>query len=374
MRMQVRLYEAVVFPLEWKLKKVLLEDIVVVDASILHIEAPLQGISRGWWMIGFSQDKQISCFHAEHFMGPWRPVAQAKGRDTHPKQGRPAGSLFAYQGHVYRYVQVPGRYYGESVSVHRVTMLHPEAGMSEEDVNEAHLFPAPWIAPKSSAWSSVRLHHVSIVSQVHIGAGPGPFLNGTFLAALDGDSRGNGWRLAGFWWYLSVSTAVAGLAQAAVCTTKQAVAWYTARRPSPLAQRIAVATLLLLTVCIYFHLHVQWPFLREAFLRTYLPPNENTVAGADRLTVIIPSYTPRLEFIMKTVAHYSTCPRVGHIEVVWNMRGADDIQLNADAFDGSAQRPVIVRRQHSNNILNRWKTFGQDEVCVCVCVCVYVCT
>jgi hypothetical protein len=122
----VELYRCVDFPLRWKLEKVLLQGVRLVDATI-H-----RGVDR-WWMFanaaaGASRvfDDELHLFYAERLLGEW----QAHPRNpvkSDARCARPAGRLYWRNGALYRPAQICVPLYGAGLSINRVLRLTPQA-------------------------------------------------------------------------------------------------------------------------------------------------------------------------------------------------------------------------------------------------------
>lgn len=65
---------------------------------------------------------QLDLFHADHFLGPYRPHPANPIR-IDPRGGRNAGPVITRDGRLYRFGQVFGRLYGEAIDVFEITTL-----------------------------------------------------------------------------------------------------------------------------------------------------------------------------------------------------------------------------------------------------------
>ena len=120
----VELYRCVDFPSRWKLEKVLLEGVRLVDAT-LH-----RGTDR-WWLFangapGQSRvfDDELHLFHAPGLRGEWQPHRKNPVRSD-ARCARPAGRLFWRKGALHRPAQICVPRYGAGLAVHRVLRLTP---------------------------------------------------------------------------------------------------------------------------------------------------------------------------------------------------------------------------------------------------------
>jgi hypothetical protein len=127
----VELYRCVEFPLRWKLERVLLGDVRLVDAT-LHREG------GRWWMFanaapGTSRtfDDELHLFHAERLDGEWRSHERNPVRSD-ARRARPAGRLYKRDGALYRPAQICVPRYGAGLSLNRVLELAPDAYAERE--------------------------------------------------------------------------------------------------------------------------------------------------------------------------------------------------------------------------------------------------
>jgi beta-xylosidase len=68
----------------------------------------------------FNSDLQI--FYADNLMGPYTPHAGNPVKQAH-NGARPAGNFIEVDGSIYRPAQNCGNYYGESITINRITKL-----------------------------------------------------------------------------------------------------------------------------------------------------------------------------------------------------------------------------------------------------------
>jgi hypothetical protein len=118
----LELYRCVDFPHAWRLERVLIEGLRLVDAT-LH-----KGADR-WWMFANSApqgsrmfDDELHLFHAESPLAEWRPHP-ANPVKSDARSSRPAGALFSRNGTLYRPAQVCVPRYGAGIALQRVLKL-----------------------------------------------------------------------------------------------------------------------------------------------------------------------------------------------------------------------------------------------------------
>lgn len=120
----VEIYRCTDFPRRWRLERTLLEGVRCVDAT-------LQPVADHWWMFanvaaGQSRafDDELHLFHAERFLGDWRPHAR-NPVISDVRSARPAGRLYSREGVLYRPAQICVPRYGAGLAIHRVQRLTP---------------------------------------------------------------------------------------------------------------------------------------------------------------------------------------------------------------------------------------------------------
>jgi hypothetical protein len=118
---RIELYRATSFPHEWKLERVLIEDISGVDATLLRRRGTF------WLFVGVVPGggppvDELHLFYSDSLLGEWRPhpmnpvVADAGS-------ARPAGRIFCRGDEVIRPAQDGARSYGRRVILNRIEVL-----------------------------------------------------------------------------------------------------------------------------------------------------------------------------------------------------------------------------------------------------------
>ena len=122
----VGLYRCIDFPGAWKLERVLMDGVRLVDAT-LH-RGNVGGADR-WWLFANSAagesrmfDDELHLFHAERLLGEWKPHPRNPVKSD-ARSSRPAGRLYEKDGALYRPAQVCVPRYGAGLALHRVTKL-----------------------------------------------------------------------------------------------------------------------------------------------------------------------------------------------------------------------------------------------------------
>ncbi len=120
---KLELYRAVEFPEKWTFDRVLVDDIIAVDATITLFEG------RYWLFANVLSpakqiDQELHLFHAETPLGPWTPhVRNPVCADV--RRARPAGNLFTWEGKLIRPSQDCSVRYGYALTWNLVERLTP---------------------------------------------------------------------------------------------------------------------------------------------------------------------------------------------------------------------------------------------------------
>jgi hypothetical protein len=120
----VEAYRCVDFPVRWRLERVLLDGVRLVDATF-H-----KGADR-WWMFANaaaggsrSFDDELHLFHAQNLLGEWKPHPRNPVKSD-ARCARPAGQLVWRNGALLRPAQICVPRYGAGLSMNRVLRLTP---------------------------------------------------------------------------------------------------------------------------------------------------------------------------------------------------------------------------------------------------------
>lgn len=128
----VELYRCVSFPFEWQLEKVLMENVVAVDATLAEID-------DRWWMFvnmgmeeAESKSDELFLFYADSPLDDsWTPHKRNPVKSD-VRRARPAGRLFRWKNDLYRPAQDCSTVYGHAVSINKICRLTPEEFLEEE--------------------------------------------------------------------------------------------------------------------------------------------------------------------------------------------------------------------------------------------------
>ncbi|MCW5800897.1 MAG: hypothetical protein KIT31_00680 [Deltaproteobacteria bacterium] len=121
----VELWRATEFPHRWVRERVLLEDVIAVDATLIEH-------GGRWWMFcnvgerGASKDDELHLFHATTPLGPWIPHSTNPTKSD-VRSARPAGRPWQVDGVWYRPAQDGSGGYGSRIVIHRIDRLDEQA-------------------------------------------------------------------------------------------------------------------------------------------------------------------------------------------------------------------------------------------------------
>jgi hypothetical protein len=125
----VELYRAVNAPYEWEFDRVLLENVRLVDATVVEIN----GL---WWMFagavsrGGSRGDELNLYYADSPLGPWKPHRR-NPVISDVRHARPAGRPFQVGGQWYRPTQDCSRRYGYAIALRRILWVNPNELLEE---------------------------------------------------------------------------------------------------------------------------------------------------------------------------------------------------------------------------------------------------
>lgn len=133
---QVLLYEAVSFPYEWQLKKVLLDGIAAYDSTLhFHTDGRCYLFCTVQYEAGSSADTYLHIYVSDNFLQDAFREHAANPVQQDVRIARPAGSLMTYHNYLLRPAQISAPLYGYGISFSKVSSLTP-VSFSEEQVYE----------------------------------------------------------------------------------------------------------------------------------------------------------------------------------------------------------------------------------------------
>ena len=122
----VEAYRCVDFPRRWRLERVLLDGVRLVDATFLRAPERLWMFANG--AAGDSRifNDELHLYHAASLLDEWQPHARNPVRSD-VRGARPAGALYWRDGALYRPAKNCVPRYGAGVTLNRVLRLSPQA-------------------------------------------------------------------------------------------------------------------------------------------------------------------------------------------------------------------------------------------------------
>jgi len=160
----VRLYEAVKFPFEWKLKKILLEDIELVDPIILNYK-------KKWWLFATSSDNaNLYLYYSDKLDGIYIKHPQSPIVKDNPNIARLGGGIIFLEDKLIRVAQDDFPSYGNSIHIFEITELTPKDYKEKELKN---IFVSKILREE---WNKDGIHHLSLCC----------IKNNKYIAVIDG--------------------------------------------------------------------------------------------------------------------------------------------------------------------------------------------
>jgi hypothetical protein len=122
----VEAYRCVDFPGRWRLERVLLDGVRLVDATFHRAPERLWMFANGAPGDSAVFNDELYLFHARSLLGEWLPHARNPVRSD-VRGARPAGALYWRDGALYRPGKLCVPRYGAGVTLNRVLRLSPQA-------------------------------------------------------------------------------------------------------------------------------------------------------------------------------------------------------------------------------------------------------
>ncbi|EXB58473.1 hypothetical protein L484_005207 [Morus notabilis] len=369
---ELRLYQAVKFPLQWRLKKVIMKK-PLVDSFIIKYNNIYWLFGSDHSGFGTKKNGQLEIWYSSSILGPWKPHRKNPIYNTDKSFGaRNGGRPFFYDGHLYRIGQDCGETYGRQVRVFRVEVL------TKYEYKEVEV-PLGLAEPTKgwNAWNGARYHQLDVQK----------LSNGKWIAVMDGDRVPSGNSVRRFILGCT-SVAVAfllvallGLLLGAVkciiplnwCTNNSGkrsdafLSWersylfsskvrrFCSRlnragsylrgriRPNSCAGRLVLAIIFVVGV-VAMCTGVKFIYGGSGAEEAY--PLKGHYSEFTLLTM---TYEARLWNLKLYVKHYSRCSSVREIVVVWN-KGTPP---RVSDFDSTV--PIRIRIEEENSLNNRFK-------------------
>ncbi|KAF3539056.1 hypothetical protein F2Q69_00018396 [Brassica cretica] len=359
---ELRLYRAVNFPLTWKLEKVILQK-PLVDSTILHHQG-------NYWLFGSDHSSfgQLEIWYSATPLGPWKPH---KKNPIH-NGARNGGRAFLHNGNLYRVGQASSESYEKKIRIYKIEVL------SKEEYREVQVPLDLETSHKGQhSWNGVRQHRLDVVK----------LSSGEYIGLVDGDRVTSGdLFLRVFLGYASLVAAITvvvllgfllGILNCIVPST-WCINYYKGKRTDAV-MNLKTASFVseqLRRMC--SRLNRVPPFLRglvkpnSTFGRltlglllvlgalltcvgiSYIYGGSGAVlpytfkGHASQFTLATMTYDARLWNLKMYVKHYSRCPSVKEILVIWNKGPPPELtELNSAV-------PVRIRVEKLNSLNNRF--------------------
>ena len=146
----LRLYKATNFPFEWKIEKIIFNNIRFADPSILFYKDKIYlfvtNMDKNCLEIYISDD--LINFYS-HKRNPFYKNDKSKNRN--------GGRIIVDNGKIYRFVQNCENYYGEKVDMYEIVKLN-ESEFEEKFVKTI-------LSPSKKGWNSYQMHNIDIIKE-----------------------------------------------------------------------------------------------------------------------------------------------------------------------------------------------------------------
>jgi hypothetical protein len=161
---EIRLYKATLFPIKWRLEKVLIKG-DYVDPSIVKYHGK-------WWIFAAAvpRKKALHLFYANRLLGPWTEHAKKPIVFGDKHITRPGGRVTVLNGKLVRFAQDDDPSYGLSVRAFQITRL------TRRIYAEKELSPSPILKGSGVGWNGARMHTID----------PHLLKDGSWVACVDG--------------------------------------------------------------------------------------------------------------------------------------------------------------------------------------------
>lgn len=150
----VRLYEAVEFPMKWKLKKKLLEGKNFVDPTLVHFRGK-------WWMfVGIKGNRELEIYYSETILGPWIAHPKNPVISNNANTARPGGRISVWPGgKLVRASQKSLPHYAAGLNLFEITQL------SEAEYSEMPFKANPVLFGDGEGWNADGMHHLDLTQK-----------------------------------------------------------------------------------------------------------------------------------------------------------------------------------------------------------------
>ena len=147
----LRLYEAVNFPFEWKLKKIIFNGIKFADPTLVYLD-------NKWWLFVTNMDKNaLEIYYSNSLLNEFKPHLKNPFYVNEDDKNRNGGRIFVNNEKVYRFVQNCKNYYGEKVDMYEIIKLN------ENEFEEK--FIKTILSPSGKGWNAKQMHTIDVIKE-----------------------------------------------------------------------------------------------------------------------------------------------------------------------------------------------------------------
>lgn len=368
----LRLYRAVDFPLKWELEKVILKR-PLIDTFIMEYESRYWLFGSDHSRISTKKNGELEIWYSNTPLGPWKQHKKNPVLNTNKKTGaRNGGRPFVYNGNVYRPGQDDAETYGKRVRVFKIEVLTPY-NYKEVEVDLGFVKPTKGV----NAWNGARSHHLDVQQ----------LKSGQWIAVSDGDRTASGdlsrRYIIGSLLILAAGSLVfvmgmlLGFVRCIVPLSwcphnikKRSDAFFVWERSSLVSSKLRQYCSRLNRLCSVLRckMNPNTSLGRFAFFFILIASMVLMCVGIryiygghggqepypidnhySQFTMLAMTYDARIWNLKWYVQHYSRCPSVREIVVIWNKGTPPDLT----EFDSAV--PVRIRVEEKNSLNNRFK-------------------
>ncbi|XP_022968183.1 glycosyltransferase family protein 64 protein C5-like [Cucurbita maxima] len=369
---EVRLYQAVNFPLKWELDRVMLKK-PLVDSVIINHNGMYWLLGSDHSGLGTKRNGHLAIWYSSSPLGPWRPHKRNPIYNVDKSFGaRNGGRPFFHEGSLYRIGQDCGETYGKKIRVFKVEVLTKDR---YKEVEVSLGFEEP--VKRRNAWNGIRYHHVDALK----------LSSGQWIGVMDGDRVPSGDSVHRFllgcvaFAVVAVLVLLLGLLLGAVnCIVPMNWCIYTSgkrsdailtweksnlfsskvrrfcsrvnRAPSILRSWVKSNTCtgrLVLAILFVFGVALMCTAVKYIYGGNGAQEAYPFRDHYSQFTLLTMTYDARLWNLKMYVKHYSRCSSVREIVVVWN-KGTPPKLSDLDSVV-----PVRFRIEEKNSLNNRFK-------------------
>lgn len=147
----IRLYKATDFPYQWEFVATLVDDVALVDPSIVQFDDK-------WWLFASEEGKKndtLRLFLADELAGPWQEHPASPIVEGNNHIARPSGRILEYDDRLFRFAMDVNPPFG----THQVVALEI-IELTPTSYKEVLVSEEPIIAPDGSGWNSYAMHQI----------------------------------------------------------------------------------------------------------------------------------------------------------------------------------------------------------------------